>query len=120
MNEDLDYLMRRCRDSAPQLTDKIVLEKCRAAAEQRGQARLRTTSYFRRKMKPQDEGGRAISWSDLRDAVLSATSAIWQEDHGRWRLTGGMDNDGIPLTIIVMVTSDDDVYAWNAFEPREP
>lgn len=118
MKEHLAFLMTRCRDSARTLTPLDVLSKCRVAAEQSGQSRIRTTSYFRTKASTPDEGGRSISWSDVRAVALSATSAIWQEDHGRWALLGGVDNDGEPLTAIVMVTTDsDDVYAWNAFAP---
>jgi hypothetical protein len=52
--------------------------------------------------------------------ALSATEATWQEDHGRWKLTGGSDDDGEPLTAIVIVTLDsEDVYVWNAFAPHE-
>jgi hypothetical protein len=48
---------------------------------------------------------------------MSATQATWQEVHGRWKLTGGIDGDGDPLTAIFVITSDsDDVYAWNAFD----
>jgi hypothetical protein len=50
MKEHLDYLMRKCRDSAPHLTGEQVIAKCRAAARQEGQARIRTTFYVRRKM----------------------------------------------------------------------
>ncbi len=116
MNEELNYLTQKCREAAPHFTGNIILEMCQKAAEQQGQARIRITSYCKRKMKPPSEGGRNLSWSDLRDALLTAKVATWQEDHGRWMVTGGLDNDGEPLTVIVMVTLDsDDVYAWNAF-----
>jgi hypothetical protein len=118
MNEDLAYLMQQCRASARQLTDSKVLAKVRAAAEQKGQGRIRTTRYFRQKMEAPALGGRSVSWSDIRAAALSATRATWQEDHGRWMLTGGVDGDGSPLAGIYIVISDsDDVYVWNAFTP---
>jgi len=118
MNDDLTYLMQQCRASACQLTDGEVLAKVRAAAEQKGQGRIRTTKYFRQKMEAPPLGGRSVSWSDIRAVALSATGATWQEDHGRWMLIGGVDRDGAPLTGIYIVISDsDDVYVWNAFTP---
>jgi hypothetical protein len=118
MEDDLSYLMQKCRASASRLTGSDVLAKVRAAGEQRGQGRIRTTNYSRKKGEAPPEGGRSVSWSDIRAVALSATQATWQEDHGRWMLTGGVDRDGDPLTAIFVVISDsDDVYVWNAFTP---
>ncbi len=118
MEDDLSYLMEKCRTSASTLTEADVLAKCRAAAEQKGRGRIRTTNYGRRKAQAPELGGRNVSWSDLRAVALTATRAIWQQDHGRWMLTGGVDSDGEALTGIFIVISDsDDVYAWNAFPP---
>lgn len=38
---------------------------------------------------------------DVREALSSCTSALWQEEHGRWRLDGGLDLDGDELTLAV-------------------
>jgi hypothetical protein len=118
MEDDLNYLTQKCRVSAQQLTSREVLAKIRAAAEQKGPGRIRTTNYSRKKAEAPSQGGRSVSWSDIRAVALSATQATWQEDHGRWMLTGGVDRDGDLLTAIFLVTSDsDDVYVWNAFPP---
>lgn len=118
MNGDLTHLIGRCRSSAQHLTSDKVLSICRAAAEQQGNGRVRTTQHSRSKRVAPWQGasGRNISWSDLREALLTAADASWQEEHGTWRLTGGRDIDGDALTVAVVVALGmDDVYVWTAF-----
>jgi hypothetical protein len=120
MNEDLQYLIERCRESAPDLTNHDVLAKCRAAAEQKGNGRVRTIAHSRKKKSNPElgSGGRGVKWSDLQAALLTATDALWQEDHGTWKIIGGTDLDGDPLILAVVVDRQgDDVYVWTTFAP---
>ena len=43
---------------------------------------------------------------DVEEAVRTATAAAWQPDRGTWKLTGGMDLDGDPLTVVVAIDDD--------------
>lgn len=118
MHEDLKYLADRCRSSAQHLTSDKVLSICRSAAKQQGNGRVRTIGHSRKKQGApwQDAGGRNIQWIDLREALLTAANASWQEEKGTWKLTGGRDIDGDPLTVAVVVALDmEDVYVWTAF-----
>jgi hypothetical protein len=113
-----ENLITLCRISAPQLTSDDVLAKCRAAAEQIGQGRIRTTRHSREKAN--DPGlcskGRSIDWVGFQAALRSATAATWQEQHGTWMLAGGTSLDGDPLSVAVVVTvQSDDVHVWTAF-----
>jgi hypothetical protein len=47
---------------------------------------------------------------------MTAVEATWQEEHGTWKLTGGVDRDGEPLTVPIVVLIDtEDVYVWTGF-----
>ena len=120
MYEDLKFRIDQCRASAPNITNHDVLSKCRAAAAQQGNGRVRTIDHSRKKKSTPElgRGGRGIKWSDLQAALLTATDAHWQEEHGTWKITGGTDLDGDPLIVTVVVTlSGDDVYVWTSFAP---
>jgi len=39
---------------------------------------------------------------DVRLALKSATVAAYQPESGRWRIEGGRDDEGRPLTIVVV------------------
>lgn len=43
---------------------------------------------------------------DIRRALLTATSAIYQDDRDNWRLDGGMDMDGDDLMLICDLEAD--------------
>ena len=59
------------------------------------------TSHARRRM---DERG-ATEW-DIRRALRTATAAVHQPDRRAWRVEGGVDIDGDPLTLICDVRAD--------------
>ena len=44
----------------------------------------------------------ALGRKDVRNALAGATSATLQ-DNGRWEITGGVDLEGIPVTLVVKV-----------------
>lgn len=44
---------------------------------------------------------RKVTQADLRAALSNASRAIYQETENRWRLEGGADLDGDPLTLVV-------------------
>lgn len=46
---------------------------------------------------------RNVTRRDIGHALRSATAAILQED-GSWRIEGGTDDDGEPLTVVVAFT----------------
>lgn len=48
---------------------------------------------------------RGASRGDVRSALITATSARWQE-RGNWRVEGGRDLDGDDLTAIVDIEAD--------------
>jgi hypothetical protein len=55
-------------------------------------------------------------WADFQSALMTAVEATWQEEHGTWKLTGGVDRDGEPLTVPIVVLIDtEDVYVWTGF-----
>jgi hypothetical protein len=43
---------------------------------------------------------------DVDEAVRTAMTAIWQADRGTWKLIGGTDLDGDPLTVVVAIDDD--------------
>lgn len=112
MREDLKYLLDVCRASAASFQGTEVLAKCRAAAEQKGRGRVRTTQHSRDRMRE-----RGVKWLDLKIALETATAAQWQDEHGTWKVTGGTDVQGDPLTTaMVVVCESEDVYLWTLFE----
>jgi len=41
---------------------------------------------------------------DIREAILTATSATQSDDGvGRWLVTGGVDTDGVKLSVVVKI-----------------
>jgi hypothetical protein len=44
---------------------------------------------------------RKIYRPDVAHAVRSATHALWQPDHGTWKLTGGTNRQGEPIVVCV-------------------
>lgn len=42
----------------------------------------------------------------MEHALLGATRATEQRDHGRWCVEGGVDLDGDDLTVVVAVEAD--------------
>ena len=44
--------------------------------------------------------------SDVRNALLTATSAVWQADRQNWRVDGGVDRVGDELTAVVDIWAD--------------
>lgn len=49
---------------------------------------------------------RGARQDDVRNALLTATAATWQDEQGNWRLTGGVDLDGDELTACVDLMAD--------------
>jgi hypothetical protein len=45
---------------------------------------------------------RSIGRKDVRNALTGATAATLQ-DNGRWSITGGVDLDGVTVTLVVKV-----------------
>jgi hypothetical protein len=43
---------------------------------------------------------------DVRHALWTATAAFRQADRGTWRVEGGLDIDGDPLTLICVIEAD--------------
>lgn len=116
MEDNLNHLIKQCRLSAKELTEEYILEKCFNAGEQKGEGRIRRINHAVRKQEPSTHGGRSIKWVDFQSVLMSATGAIWQENHGTWKLTGGLDCDGEPLTVaVVVLITTEDVYVWTGF-----
>lgn len=44
--------------------------------------------------------------SDVRNALLTATRAVWQADRQNWRVDGGVDRSGDELTAVVDIWAD--------------
>jgi hypothetical protein len=44
--------------------------------------------------------------ADVQNALLTASYARWQEEHGSWRITGGVDLDGDDLSVAIEFTGD--------------
>ena len=80
---------------APDLGPHEALVRARAAAKYR---QIHLTGHAVDQM-----GDRNVQASDLRHAIVTATSAKWQADHGTWLLTGGRDTEGAGLTIAVAI-----------------
>ena len=116
MRDDLSSLLEKSRNSAKKLTSEDVLQKCIEAAEQKGAGRVRRIFHSQSKSKSPAFGGRSIKWADFQSALISAVEATWQEEHGTWKLSGGVDRDGESLTVPVVVLIDtEDVYVWTGF-----
>ena len=116
MIDKLSNLLEKCRNSAKNFTPDDVLKKCIKAAKQEGSARVRTISHSQKKSKSPAFGGRSIKWADFQSALMTAVEATWQEEHGTWKLAGGVDHDGEPLTVPIVVLIDtEDVYVWTGF-----
>ncbi|HWO22455.1 MAG TPA: DUF4258 domain-containing protein [Kofleriaceae bacterium] len=49
---------------------------------------------------------RGASRDDVRNALLTATSARWQADEGTWKVDGGHDREGDELTVAVSIEAD--------------
>jgi len=49
---------------------------------------------------------RRVTDPDIYRAMLTATAALWQADHGNWRVEGGVDTDGDELTVICDIEAD--------------
>lgn len=49
---------------------------------------------------------RGAQRADVVSALLSATSARWQADHGTWAVDGGVDRDGDSLDARVAIEAD--------------
>jgi hypothetical protein len=43
---------------------------------------------------------------DVRNALLTATAAVWQADRQNWRAVDGVDLDGDELTVVVDIWAD--------------
>jgi len=46
---------------------------------------------------------RGVTKRCISRALLTATQAIYQPEHDRWKLTGGVDVDGLELILIVEI-----------------
>lgn len=44
--------------------------------------------------------------ADVQNALLTATGASWQAEHGSWKVVGGVDLDGDGLNVALEFTSD--------------
>ena len=44
--------------------------------------------------------------ADVRNALLTATGAFWQVEHGSWKVIGGVDLDGDGLDVALEFTAD--------------
>lgn len=62
---------------------------------------IRYTAHAKERMRRR--GARS---ADVRNALLTATAAIWQEVERTWRVTGGVDCDGDELTACVDIMAD--------------
>ena len=116
MMADSDSILEKCRNSAKKLTPEDVLKKCAEAAEQRGAGRVRTIHHSKKKSNSPAFGGRSLKWSDFQSALRTSIEASWQEEHGTWKLSGGVDRDGDPVTVAIAVSAEDeDIYVWTGF-----
>jgi len=43
---------------------------------------------------------------DVQSALLTATRATWQAEHGSWKVSGGLDLDGEELVVAIEFTGD--------------
>lgn len=46
---------------------------------------------------------RGAAFRDVKAALISCSSARWQTDQESWKMEGGVDTDGDPLTIAVVL-----------------
>jgi len=44
--------------------------------------------------------------ADVQNALLTATRASWQSEHGSWKVVGGIDLDGDGLDVALELTGD--------------
>ena len=44
--------------------------------------------------------------ADVQNALLTATSAFWQVEHGSWKVVGGVDLDGDDLDVALELKAD--------------
>ena len=44
--------------------------------------------------------------ADVQNALLTATRASWQSEHGSWKVVGGIDLDGDGLDVALEFTGD--------------
>jgi hypothetical protein len=51
-------------------------------------------------------GERGATYEDVKRALVTARRAVWQDDHGTWRVVGGVDLDGDELQVAVDVQAD--------------
>ncbi len=63
-----------------------------------GAGRVRFRPHARQRLR--ERGAEPL---DVRRSLLTATSATWQTDRDNWRVEGGIDCLGDPLTVIVEI-----------------
>lgn len=82
------------------MTAAEALERAHAAGRS---GRFRVSGHVRRDhMKPSALGGRGVQFGDIREALMTCTSAVVQ-DNGKWRVDGGSDLDGDELTPVCAI-----------------
>lgn len=50
---------------------------------------------------------RNVQIADVYQSLQTAKEARWQEDHGTWKLVGGLDMDGDELVLAVAIRDHD-------------
>jgi hypothetical protein len=45
--------------------------------------------------------------ADIREAILTARTAVWRAEEDTWRLEGGRDLDGDNLTVVVAIEGNE-------------
>ena len=79
----------------PGITPEQALEIAKGAARTRQAA---MTVHALQKMRE-----RNVHANDVRSAILTATTITWRDDDESWRLEGGTDIDGDPLTVALTI-----------------
>jgi hypothetical protein len=78
----------------PQHTPEFILAECHVAGK--------TGIFLFHGHALDRRGQRKIGRLDVRSALGGATTAEFQPDNGRWKVTGGADLDGVPVSVIVV------------------
>lgn len=80
------------------------MSDARALAEIKRLASLGRVDYPAHALERMDERG--VERDDVIRALLTASRARWQSNHGTWCVEGGIDRAGDDLTVIVVIEAD--------------
>jgi hypothetical protein len=58
---------------------------------------------------------RGVALADIQSALVTATAANWQADHGTFKVTGGVDTDSDELAVCCTVDPDVEVFVTTIF-----